>query len=497
MKLHTHNCHRSLGRSAARFARTSGLGSALFLLAACGSDGAQGPQGQQGPAGAASNPSSTSVVSPPQGLLDRQLVVQIGGSGTSWTDADKPDFGGTDIQLVESHAASPTLMVATIKIAKDAKLGRRDVKVGSAVATQAFTVTPAIDVKSSDAMKTVSVDQGGLVQFDITNNDTKAFDSNAFKLQVPGIVDLGTQASSAFAATGFILAAPLAPAGSEQIMVANLGADGSPKLSWYSDPQALAVKARAASPLALGTATTQTFAGDGVTKLYKASSASGVSILDFRMEVPDKNATVVPYLLVFNANAKSADDQLGLVGPPSFFGQLIPPPWDLHVTLPQLSGGSDVYAVVLDLSKKSGTSLKLTPSSIAATKIAESATAHGTAAPQAIGTLPATDGFVVDAKLDAGDVDVYKVTAAAGDKVQIAVSGVPDVDVQLAKVAVVADPQTEVLDEVFGGAKASASSTVTLATMPAPQTDLYVIVRADSQGKTATGSYALSARKVP
>ncbi|HEY8072938.1 MAG TPA: hypothetical protein VIF62_02480 [Labilithrix sp.] len=474
--------------------KKSVLGSAIFLLAACGSDGSQGPQGPQGASGDSDAGGSTSLVSPAQGLLDRELDVEIGGSGTKWTDADKPDFGGMGVTVTDSHAASPTLLVAHVQIAKDAPLGKRDVKVGAVTATQAFTVAPGIDVKDSATMGAVSVDQGGLAQFDINNNDTKAFDTNSFKLTAAGIVDLGTSASSPQAATGFVLAAPLAAAGKGQVVVSNLGSDGNPKLSWYSDPTALEVKARAASSLTLGTAATETFTGDGTTKLFKTASASGVSILDFRMEVTDPKATTLPYIIVFNASAKSGDDQIALAGPPaSLFGPA-PPPYDIHATHPVLSGGADIYAVMLDLSKSVGSAVKFTPSSIAATKVAESATAHGTGAPQAIGTLPATDGFVVDGNLAMGDVDAYQVAAVAGDKIQIAASSAADLDILIVKTATVSDPNDPAwLDEIFSGAKASASSTVTLA----GQTNLFVVVKADSQGKVPTGAYALSARKVP
>src|SRR5439155_23934987 len=94
----------------------------LLFLVACGSNGSDGAPGANGQAGTpgenAKADTAASLVSPAQGLLDREVEVQIGGSGTKFTDNDKPDFGA-NIQVTESHAASPTLVIAKIKIGKD------------------------------------------------------------------------------------------------------------------------------------------------------------------------------------------------------------------------------------------------------------------------------------------------------------------------------------------------------------------------------------------
>lgn len=471
----------------------------LLLLSACGSDGAAGANGQNGTPGENGKVDPTpSLVSPSQGILDREVEVEIGGSGTKFTDNDKPDFGA-GITVTESHAASATLLVAKIKIAKDAALGKHDVKIGSITATGAFSVIPAIDVKVEGGA--VAVDQGGILQFDIVNNDTKAFDPNAFKLEAAGVIDVGSSASSPQAATGFVLAAPLATPAKSQVVVSNVDAKGNPRLSFASDPQALTVNARAPQALTMGTSKTETFSGDLKTNLYKITPAAGASILDFRMEVTDDKSATQPYIFLFGGAAKADTDQLLIAGPPSSLFGPEPPPYDIHAVLPVAAGGTDVYAIFVDLGKKAGNTMKLTPTSTPATKTAEAATAHAADAPQAITpALPASDGQIVDAELKAAaEVDAYKFTAVAGDKIQLSASASADLEIILTKDAtVLSDPQgtpaanKKVLGAFYPGVKAAANTTITLT----GTTDLFVVVRSDSQGKVATGKYALAARKV-
>jgi hypothetical protein len=472
--------------------RSYSIALGLLAVACSGSDGAAGANGTNGnPGDPGKVDSSASLVSPSQGLLDRVVDVEIGGSGTKFTDNDKPDFGA-GIQVLESHAASATLLVAKIQIAKDAALGKRDVTVGTAKATGAFSVIPAINV--SVAGQPVSVEQGGVVQFDIENNDTKAFDTNAFKLEATGVVDLGSSATSAQAATGFILAAPLAQPSKGQISVSNLDAQGAPKISFLSDPQGLEVKARAAVALPFGAGADQTFDGTLSSKFFKLTPNGAASIVDLRMQVTDAKAATLPYVIVFGGAAKTDADQLLIAGPPaSLFGPA-PPPYDIHAAIPLVAGGTDLYAVLVDLGKTAGDKVTLTPSTVNATKIAESASPHGGAAPQAIGTLPPQDGFVVDASLGAaGEIDAYLVTGAINDVVQIAASSAADVQIIITSDPTTPDDDTKWLtDPIAAGVKFGGSASWKLTAANA-----YLVVRADSRGKVATGKYALSARKIP
>jgi hypothetical protein len=475
------------------------LGFAAFVAACSGADGAQGAAGANGADGKPGDPAkgadpSASLVSPAQGILDRELDVEIGGSATKFADGAKPDFGA-GITVVESTVSSPTLVIAKIKIAKDAKVGKRDVKIGDVTATGAFTVMPAIAV---DATK---VEQGGVVQFAIDNNDAKAFDTQAFSLTAPGVMDLGSQATSGQAAVGFVMAPPLAPIATGQITASNMGSDGKSKLDFLSDPTAFQVTARAPVDLVPG-AGDQTFSAALQTKLFKLSTAANANaIVDLRMEV-DASASTVPYAFVFGTGGQAAD-QLAIVGPPQSLFGTEPPPYDLHAVVPVLGGATaqDLYAVLLDLSGTAGNKLKLTTTKVNATKIDESTTAHAAAAPQALGALPAADGQIVDASLAAADeIDAYKVSGTTGDKIQIAFSSAADLEVIVTKdPKVLLDPDgtpaasQKVLADFYPGVKAAGNATVTLS----GQADAYVVVKSDSQGKVASGKYTFSARKVP
>jgi hypothetical protein len=482
----------------------SGLG-LVFLgccVAACsGSDGAQGPAGTPGEAGKPADPPavsdpSASLVSPPQGILDRELEVQIGGSSTKFQDGAKPDFG-QGITVSDVTVSSPTLLVAKIKIAKDAKVGKRDVVIGDVTAAGAFTVLPAIDVTSA------TVAQGGVVQFEIANNDTKAFDTQAFSLDAPGVLDLGSQASSGQAAVGFVMAPPLATPTKGQVVVSNLDAEGKPRLSFASDPTAFEITPRAATVLAPGSSD-QTFAKPWETKLFKMSNAANASsIVDLRMEVADPNAETVPFVFVFG-NGGQKDDQLGIAGPPSSIFGTEPPPYDIHAVVPMLGATSaqDLYAVMLDASGAAGNGLKLTATQIPATKVAESSAAHDSAAPQDLGALPApANGVIVDAALGAAtEIDAYELTGSPNDQVQIAFSSAADLEVVVTKDpdVLLDDEDTppgdeKVLADFFPGAKAGANTTVELT----GQSSVYVVVLSDSQGVTPSGKYTFSARKLP
>src|SRR5688500_10908516 len=170
-----------------------------LLLAACSVDGANGQDGTNGKDGKAGEngkdgtsttltpEESLSLITPGKGILDREVEVQIGGSATKFDDKAQVDFGD-GVEVVSVTQSSPTLITARLKISKTAKVGPRTVKIGSLEAQEAFKVLPAIEIDGA------KVAQGGLVQFDIKNNDEKAFDANAFKLEGAGVIDLGSGA---------------------------------------------------------------------------------------------------------------------------------------------------------------------------------------------------------------------------------------------------------------------------------------------------------------
>ncbi len=478
-----------------------------LLAIACGDagkDGANGTNGADGPAGEPgksadgnTNDPSISIVNPSRGILDREIEVQIGGSGTQFEEGAKPDFG-EGIEVVEVITSSRSLINAKLKIAANAATGPRKVTIGSLAVEGAFTVAPAIDVKGG------TVEQGGIVELAIDNNDTRAFDAQAFKLEAAGLMDLGSQATGPQAAAGFLLAPPLAKAGKTQIAVQNLGADGKPKLSFLSSTDAMEIKPRTPLSFTLDTPSEETFASPLETKLWKLTTpGTQAAIVDYRVQVA-ADGTAVPVAFLFGTNG-DADAQLGRAAPPSnpFTGQYNPPPYDLHVAVPVLSGGlpNDHYVVVADLGAGSGKAT-VTASRTNATAVMESGTAHGPDAPQAVGAVTATNAQIATGELASeAEADVYKFTVDAADKIQVTASAAADLEIIITKDPNVFEdaPNTppqdrKVLGYMYPGDKFAAQRSLATAV---GGTDVYLVVLSDIQGAVKTGKYTLGVRKLP
>lgn len=476
------------------------------LLQACSSDGTPGPKGadgKDGTPGTSTEPkpsdASLSLVTPNKGILDRDLDVSIGGDGTTFAEGAELSFG-PGVEVLEVTASTPTLINAKIRVARDAEVGPRDVKIGDLTAKAAFSVVPAIQVVSSDGKAKVS--QGGLVQFGIENNDTHAFDANAFRFEAGDLIDLGSAVSGPQNATAFFLAAPLAKPGSSQVAVMNLDSGGKERLSFLSASDALTVSARSATSLNLDTSADQTFSGD--TKLFKLTSAANeAAIVDYRIEV-DAAAATVPVAFVFG-NGGGKDDRLGQVLPSRnpFTGEFSAPPYDLHVAVPVAANAkaTNHYVVLADLAGKAGAKAKITASRSAASVVNETGSAHGMAAPQLVGAV-SSSGQLVGANLaTAGEVDAYKFTVPADAKLQLVVQSDADLEVILTKDAKVIEddqdtpaPDKKVLGYAYPSKQFAAQRTLSSAV---GTTEVYVIVQGDAQGSILTGAYTLGLRKVP
>ena len=486
-----------------------GLG-LLALLAACsgaaGADGAQGPEGAAGTAGKTGEPgpgptSSVSLVTPAKGLLDREIEVSIGGSQTNFEANAKVDFGA-GITVSEVVQSSPTLITAKIRVSRDAQVGPRTVKIGSLEAKEAFTVSPAIEVAGAGGK--AKVGQGGFVQLAIDNNDAKAFDTNSFTLVAGGLLDLGSSASGPQAAQGLLLAPPLAKTGLLQLEAANMGADGKPRVSFLSAPDALTIEPRAADPFALDKATEQAFTTAFDSKLLKLSTAAGANaIVDYRIEVP-AGGKALPVAFLFGTGGQ-LEDELGRVLPAQnpFTGQFNPPPYDLRISVPVLAGQAavDHYVVLADLAGAAGAKATVTATRTNAFLSAESANPHAPGAHQAIGSVTAKDGRLVKARLDvAAEVDAYSFTVDAAQKLQLSAQSEADLEIIVTKDPNVledaenaAPAEQKVVARLYPGKKFAAQKVVA-----APgTTELFVVVRSDSEGKVATGAYTLGARIVP
>lgn len=480
--------------------------STLFLLAlvACSVDGTPGKNGDDGANGNNGAPGKNnypdeglSLVTPSKGILDREVEVSIGGSATKFDEGAKPDFG-PGIEVASVTLSSPTLITAKLRIAKDATVGKRKVTIGSLVAEGAFTVIPAIEIVGA------AVPQGGLAELRIENNDAKAFDGNAFQLEAPGVMDLGTQVTGPTAASAFFLVTPKAPAGKKQLKVSNLGADGKPRISFLSAPDAFEIAARSPSTFIVDMVNDETFGGSYQTKLYRLSTPeSATAMVDYRIQV-DGDSAAVPVTFVFGQKG-DADSALARVAPSRnpFTGEYAPPPYDLHVAMPVVPSPdpNDHYVVIADLSNKANAKVKVSASRVNATMTAETGSAHAQSAPQSLDALPATDGKLVGGFLTAAtEIDAYKLTVAATDKLQIVASSDADLEVVLTKDPNVLEDapgtpaaQKKVLGYMYPGKGYAAQKTLAATNA----TDVYAVVLSDSQGSVKTGKYTLGARKLP
>lgn len=106
-------------------------------------------------------------VFPAKGFTDRTLRVEISGDGTEFAAAPMVSFG-PGITVGEVELSSPSTLFATVTIAGDAALGKRDVVVGDTELrlTAAFEVLNPIEV-----LTTGNNLQGGIDQILVLNHD--------------------------------------------------------------------------------------------------------------------------------------------------------------------------------------------------------------------------------------------------------------------------------------------------------------------------------------
>lgn len=398
------------------------------LLAACsGEDGQDGTTGAPGAAGKAGesgggSAASVSLVSPNKGVLDREIEVQIGGSGTKFADGAKLDFGA-GVEVIEVTASSPTLLVAKLKIAANAKIGARSVKIGDIEAKDAFTVIPAIRIGSGNA-QSAKIAQGGAVSFTFENNDATAFDTNTFSLVTEGFLSLGVSADNAQSGAAVLLAPPLGATGKVGLTFANLGPDGKPRTTFITADDALETTARTPTSLVFGTPNaSENVGGAFATNLYKVPAPGAEdALVEMTFHVEDGDAVLSTTL--WGPGGK-AGDLLGRAEAveQSIFGPMPKEaPYDVSYVLPVSAASSkEAFLTVLDLGGKGG-GYSLATSKVAATSIDEGATAHDAlASAQTISfAAPGAANFVKGTITDAG-FDWYKITVAANEVVTLGV----------------------------------------------------------------------------
>lgn len=478
------------------------VGTALLVACGSGADGAPGEKGADGAKGDNGAPGkeatvtpSLDFVTPNKGVLDRTIEVTLSASGTKFSGSPKVDFGA-GITVSEVKALSATAISAKLVIAANAAIGTRDVTVDGQKIDKAFSVIPAI---KSQLVGTAL--QGGVANVAILNQDTaNPFDKDNLTLVAPDLVNLNVGAESNLYAGGAFVVPPLAT-GSPAFSLANVDAEGKPRVTFLGDPNDVKITGRTATALATNVAPAAVNLGAQLASNFGKATipAATTMIVDYRVQVA-ANATTSPLGFLFGKGGKAAD-LLGVMSPPqSFFGPT-PPPYDLHLVVPfaQQAAGEDEYLVLIDSSGRGGAATVST-TLVRAELVAEGATAHATgptaqdlAALQAIPANLATDigGKVVTGNLaNATEVDVYKVTVAANDNVQIGISGEGEYDVVVTTDGT-ADPEGEDnLGYLYSASKGQLGSDVVAV---GNVTTVYIAVL---PYQARNGKYALSVRKI-
>jgi hypothetical protein len=479
------------------------------LLVACGSDGVVGPAGEKGTDGTKGDngtpgtPGTTPKVEPSldfatpnKGILDRTIEVTLSASGTKFAGSPKVDFGA-GITVSEVKALSATAISAKLVIAPTAALGVRDVTIDGQKLEKAFAVVPAI---SSKLVGTAQ--QGGVANVAIQNNDTaNPFDKDNLSLVAPDLVNLSVAAESNVFAGGAFVVPPLA-SGSPAFSLANVDAEGKPRTTFLGDPNDVKVTARAPVALTANAAPATLNLGAQLVSYYAKGNvpAATTMIVDYRVQVA-ANAKTSPFGLLFGKGG-TAKDVLGVMQPPQGFFGPNPPPYDLHLVVPFASqaAAEDEYLVLFD-SSGTGGAATFGATFVKAELVAEGATAHATgptaqdlAVLQGVPANLATDigGKVVTGNLaTTTEVDVYKVTVAANDRLQIGISGEGEYDVIVTPDGS-ADPEGAAnLGYLYSASKGQlGSDEVAVGAL----TTVYIAV---TPYQARNGKYSISVRKVP
>jgi hypothetical protein len=479
------------------------VGTALLVACGSGADGAPGEKGADGAKGDNGAPGkeatvtpSLDFVTPNKGVLDRTIEVTLSASGTKFSGSPKVDFGA-GITVSEVKALSATAISAKLVIAANAAIGTRDVTVDGQKIDKAFSVIPAFA-----AQLTGTVQQGAVVSYVIMNQDPASpFDKDNLSLVAPDLLDLGFGAESNLYASGAVIVPPLAT-GTAAFSFANMDAEGKPRTSYVGAGDTMKITARVAPPLATNVAPAVVNLGAQLASTYGKVTvpAATTAIIDYRVQVAG-NATTSPRGFVFGKGGKAAD-LLGVISPPTdFFGNPEPPPYDLRmvVPFPQQAAAEDEFLVLFDASGRGGAATTTT-TVVKAELVAEGAAAHATApTAQDLATLQpipvnlANDigGKVVTGNLSAGnEVDVYRITVAAADRLQIAISGEGEYDVVVSTDGS-SDPEGDnTIGYVYSPAKGLPGNDVVDA---GTETTLYIAVL---PYQARNGKYALSIRKI-
>jgi hypothetical protein len=470
--------------------RTKILLGLVLAVVGCGNDGDKGEQGAPGMTGPKGDPGpapepAAGAIVPRVGLIDREMDVVVTVDDAKLDANTTFDFGA-GVTVSNPQIVSSTTAFVHLKIDAAATLGERDVKITIGtkmlVAMKGFVIKPAIDVKTDSA----GAQQGAFALIDIQNNDT----TNAFapsSLSLVGTNGLEFDSSVSVTATNALavmLVDPLAPVGNSQVTASNNATGNKVLKTFLSASDAVKITARTPTPLTIGTPKTgENLPMDFSTNLYKyTSTTAGIITLN----VTATGLLADPFMYAYPTSGRRAD----ILGIFDSFGDLIYPV-DGNTNDGYIIGSDFSYGggVIADF----GYDLSVTKLEVATT--AEQATAHATPLTAQAFTLAAApaDAAVLTGNISAGgEVDVYSITLADGDDIQLSVQGDADVRVSLTTAtADVLDPALYSLP-ALGAARSAFNDDFVDA-----DATWYVVVTGVTTGKKPTGKYVVGVRRLP
>ena len=403
---------------------------ACVLVACSGTDGASGTKGAAGDKGTPgtagtagttgkSGEASISLVSPRAAVLDGIAEVTISVDGADLPSAATVSFGA-GVKVGQSVVTKRS-MIVEIQVDPTAAIGPRDVVVSGPDGFKltyagGFAVGAGLGVKVSGGKG----EQGGLVQVDLTNHDAEYFDSESFSL-VPSAADglflrINAPYTGPKDARAILLVDPQAKVGNLGIIGTNYPGETNAPI-YIADPKAVTVAARTAETLGT-TEVTKVIATPFQSYLFKYTT--GVNKLNVISVVPN-TAALVPFAVGLGPAGKLSD----VISSAAF------------VAYPTTVAGSGTLIVANSKFAEAGASaadfgFKATARSFDAEApiVEDDGAQHDGAGGtfQAWGALPAANAAVpvllLNGELKTADTaDVYRVTGAANQQVEVSILG--------------------------------------------------------------------------
>lgn len=437
-------------------------------------------------------------ITPTTALLGQKLTVTIKIGGDKPGPTSDASFGpGIDVVKVTEVEGG---LAVDIIVEPDAASGARDVTVtpdDAAALTQkkGFTIASAMDV----TLAAGKAEQGGLVRLNVATKDGRKFAPATFLLD--SLLDTGTPTLFQIARGTFtdtagsvvMLGDPIARTGPLSFLGSN-DPDDANSPAFFAE-NAVTVTARAPVAITSGAPSNVTLAAALQTAFYNVvltPQANEGLIADGFAQVPG-GSTMKPVVYAYPSTGK-LDDILDvkLDAPASADTEAT----QARVAYP-VTAATTGFFIVFDKDFANGPNTKLLFDyrTYRASLIIEQGGAHGDAAPQNLGVLPASGdavpGRIVSGRLDvAGEVDAYVLSGfPAGTRdIQISLISEAEADVVVDHVPAFDDDPT-----TFSVIDRGASGTTTgFAVDP----NRYIRISAPSGVSRKTGKYTLGIRAV-